>query len=119
MCEISAKNGKKAGKAAGSDQKAAERGAQGAAAVRRARQVGGGAGPGAGLLCPDGPCLLGAFADALPGGHAGRGRDPSAVHRADDLLQQGAGSAEHGGDLCGGGRAAGGGMTAAGTKRDG
>ena len=44
----------------------------------------------------------------LDAGHGGR--DPGAVHRAHHLLHQGAGGAEHGGDLCSAGGAAAGGV---------
>nr|DAO28716.1 MAG TPA: hypothetical protein [Caudoviricetes sp.] len=103
---------------AGGDEKAAEGGAQGAAG---AGKPGSGmerrTGKGAGVLCPHRPGVLGAAAAAVHRGAAGGCGDPGAVHRAHHLLHQGAGGAEHGGNLCSAGGAAAGGVTPAGRKR--
>nr|DAL21537.1 MAG TPA_asm: hypothetical protein [Caudoviricetes sp.] len=73
-------------------------------------------GEGAGLLCPHRPGVLGAAAAAVHGGDAGGRGDQGAVHRAHHLLHQGAGGAEHGGNLCSAGGAAAGGVN---SRRDG
>nr|DAH58081.1 MAG TPA: hypothetical protein [Caudoviricetes sp.] len=67
-------------------------------------------GKGAGLLCPHRPGVLGTAAAAVLRGPAGGRGDPGAVHRAHHLLHQGAGGAEHSGDLCSAGGAAAGGV---------
>nr|DAP09564.1 MAG TPA: hypothetical protein [Caudoviricetes sp.] len=46
-----------------------------------------------------------AFTAAVSGRDAGGASGGEAAHRADDLLPQGAGGAEHRGSVCGGGRA--------------
>ena len=64
--------------------------------------------------------LLGTFADALPGGHAGRGRDPGAVQCGRTTYYSKELEALSTVGIYGGsGGAAGCGMTAAGTQRDG
>nr|DAE87976.1 MAG TPA: hypothetical protein [Caudoviricetes sp.] len=118
---ISASSAQKCAERRGAGDKAAEKGrAAGAAAVRqgagRAGRKGGRTGAGMGecdragdgLLCSRRPGVRRAFAAAVHRGRKRVGRGGGAAHRADDLLPQRAGSAEHAGGVC---RAGGAGVT--------